>query len=186
MKLFPPFTWGAATASYQIEGAWQEDGKGLSIWDAFSHTPGKTFQNQNADVACDHYHRSKEDVAIMKEMGLTAYRFSLAWSRIQPLGYGEINPRGVAFYSQLIDELLANQITPWVTLYHWDLPLALQLESDGWLNPLIAERFRDYADICFDPFWRSREKLDHFERTLGHRHSGLWSGLICTGKKISR
>jgi len=146
------FTWGTATASYQIEGAWQEGGKGLSIWDAFSHSPGKIAQGDTGDTTCDHYNRFREDVALMKGMGLKAYRFSIAWSRIQPLGYGKANPEGIRFYSELIDELLANGITPWVTLYHWDLPLALQLEMDGWLNPKLAEYFQAYADICFSNF----------------------------------
>jgi beta-galactosidase len=144
------FIWGAATSSYQIEGAWLEGGKGLSIWDAFVHTPGKTAQGHTGDVACDHYRRFKEDVALMREMGLKNYRFSIAWSRIQPTGYGRPNLEGIRFYSNLVDELLANGIKPWVTLYHWDLPLALQLEYDGWLNPRLADFFSDYADICFE------------------------------------
>ena len=153
MKQFPKsFVWGTATASYQIEGAWLEGGKGLSIWDAFCHSPGKVFNQHTGDMACDHYHRFREDVAMMKDLGLHAYRFSLAWPRIQPLGYGQANDQGVAFYSRLIDELLANDITPWVTLYHWDLPLTLQLEQDGWLNPTLALHFQQYADLCFDRF----------------------------------
>lgn len=153
MKSFPQnFTWGAATASHQIEGAWREDGRGPCIWDAFSHIPGKTNLNQNADVACDHYHRVEEDVALMKAMGLKAYRFSFSWSRLLPLGRGAINEAGVAFYNRLIDALLANDITPWVTLYHWDLPLALQLEMDGLINPEIADHFAHYAEICFERF----------------------------------
>ncbi len=153
MIIFPSnFTWGCATASYQIEGAWLEGGKGLSIWDAFCHTPGKILHDHTGDVACDHYHRFKEDVALMASMGLPAYRFSISWPRIQPTGYGKPNWDGIKFYSDLIDELLKHQITPWVTLYHWDLPLALQLEFDGWLNPRIADFFVAYADICFSHF----------------------------------
>ena len=153
MKSFPQnFTWGAATASYQIEGAWRDDGRGPSIWDAFSHLPGKTHQNQTGDVTCDHYHRMEEDVALMKAMGLKAYRFSFSWSRLLPMGRGTINEAGVAFYNRLIDALLANNITPWVTLYHWDLPLALQLEMDGLINPEIADHFAHYAEICFERF----------------------------------
>lgn len=153
MISFPDnFTWGCATASYQIEGAWLEGGKGLSIWDAYSHIPGKIAQGHTGDIACDHYHRYQEDVALMAEMGLKAYRFSIAWPRIQPSGYGKPNPEGIKFYSDLIDTLLKHNITPWVTLYHWDLPLALQLEYDGWLNPQMADFFRDYADICFGNF----------------------------------
>lgn len=153
MKSFPAnFTWGAATASHQIEGAWREDGRGPCIWDAFSHVPGKVHQNQNADVTCDHYHRVEEDVALMKAMGLKAYRFSFSWSRLLPQGRGAVNEAGVAFYNRLIDALLANGITPWVTLYHWDLPLALQLEIDGLINPEIADHFAHYAEVCFARF----------------------------------
>ncbi|HEY0944384.1 MAG TPA: GH1 family beta-glucosidase [Opitutaceae bacterium] len=153
MKTFPSgFVWGAATAAYQIEGAWQTDGRGLSIWDAFAHTPGKTFGGHNGDVACDHYHRVEEDVTLMKAMGLQAYRFSIAWPRVLPQGRGEVNKAGLAFYDRLIDRLLAHGITPWVTLFHWDLPLALQMEVDGLLNPEIADHFAHYADICFARF----------------------------------
>ncbi len=153
MRTFPKdFTWGTATASYQIEGGWLDGGKGLSIWDAFAHTPGKIANGDTADVGCDHYHRYKDDIALMAQMGLKAYRFSIAWPRIQPTGRGKANPEGVRFYSNLIDELLRHDITPWVTLYHWDLPLSLHLELDGWLNPAIADCFSEYAAICFEHF----------------------------------
>ena len=152
LKFPPDFTWGSATASYQIEGAWQEGGKGLSIWDAFTHTPGKIINATNGDVACDHYHRFRDDVKLMAAMGLKAYRFSIAWPRIQPTGQGKPNTDGIRYYNDLIDELLNHDIEPWVTLYHWDLPLALQIEHDGWLNPSIADRFAEYAEICFDYF----------------------------------
>ena len=153
MKQFPKnFIWGSATSSFQIEGAWLEGGKGLSIWDVFGHTPGKVVNGDTGDVACDHYHRFKENVALMAAMKLPAYRFSIAWPRIQPTGYGPPNPEGIAFYSKLIDALLDKGITPWVTLYHWDLPAALEFEHHGWLNPKLAEFFRDYAGICFEHF----------------------------------
>lgn len=153
MRKFPPdFVWGAATSSYQIEGAWLEGGKGLSIWDAFCHTPGKIKNQDTGDLACDHYHRFKDDVKLMADMGLQAYRFSISWPRIQPSGQGEPNPQGLRFYSTLIDTLLDHNIAPWATLYHWDLPLALQVEYDGWLNPQVAEFFADYAAICFNAF----------------------------------
>ena len=153
MTSFPEgFIWGSATSAYQIEGGWLEGGKGMSIWDVFSHTPGKTHQGQTGDVACDHFHRLEEDVALMAGMGLPAYRFSISWPRILPAGAGETNPDGIAFYSRLIDALLDHGITPWVTLYHWDLPSALQMEHDGWLNPAIADHFADYADVCFEHF----------------------------------
>lgn len=151
MKQFPEdFTWGSATSSYQIEGAHNLDGKGPSIWDAFSGIPGKTNNLENGNVACDHYHKFREDVKMMKDLGLKAYRFSISWPRVMPTGRGEVNEKGIQFYSDLVDELLANDITPWVTLYHWDLPLALQLEKDGWLNASIADDFLAYADLCFD------------------------------------
>jgi len=153
MKQFPKeFVWGAATAAHQIEGGWNQGGRGPSIWDAFSHTPGKTHLGQTADVACDHFHRVDEDVALMKAMGLPAYRFSLSWSRLLPQGRGAVNEEGVAFYNHLINALLANGITPWVTLYHWDLPLALQMETDGLLNPEVADHFARYAEVCFERF----------------------------------
>lgn len=117
--------WGSATATYQIEGAVKEGGRGMSIWDTMCYTPGKIKNGDNADVACDHYHRFEEDVKLMKSLGLKAYRFSIAWPRIQADGKGEANREGLAFYNRLIDCLLENGIEPWVTLYHWDLPLAL-------------------------------------------------------------
>lgn len=138
------FVWGAATASYQIEGAWNEDGKGESIWDRFSHTPGKIENGDTGDVACDHYHRWREDVALMRQLGLRAYRFSMAWTRILPTGRGVVNQRGLDFYSRLVDELLAANITPYITLYHWDLPQALE---GGWLNRDTAGYFADYAAV---------------------------------------
>ncbi|HQO04539.1 MAG TPA: GH1 family beta-glucosidase [Fervidobacterium sp.] len=142
------FYFGTATASYQIEGAVDEDGKGPSIWDVFSHTPGKTFNGDTGDIACDHYHRYKEDIQIMKDIGLNAYRFSVSWPRIMPDGKN-INQKGIDFYNRLVDELLEADITPFVTLYHWDLPYALQ-EKGGWLNPDIAMYFRAYATFMFD------------------------------------
>jgi beta-glucosidase len=138
------FRLGAATSSYQIEGAVNVDGRGPSIWDTFSHTPGKTVNGETGDVACDHYARWKADVDLMAEMGLEAYRFSMAWSRVQPLGEGAWNQAGLDFYDRLADRLLANGIEPHVTLYHWDLPQALQ-DKGGWANRDTAHRFADYA-----------------------------------------
>ncbi len=153
MKQFPPdFLWGTATAAYQIEGAAQLDGRGPSIWDAFSQIPGKTHQGHTGDVACDHYHRFREDVALLKSMNVQCYRFSISWPRLLPQGRGTVNEKGVEFYNQLIDLLLENNIQPWVTLFHWDLPLALQMEMDGLLNPAIATCFADYARLCFERF----------------------------------
>ena len=140
------FLWGAATASYQIEGAWNEDGKGESIWDRFSHTPGKIKNGDKGDVACDHYHRWGEDIGLMQEIGLQAYRFSIAWPRILPVGRGKINQAGLDYYSRLVDGLLAAGITPFVTLYHWDLPQALQDEG-GWAARSTAQAFVEYTDV---------------------------------------
>jgi beta-glucosidase len=140
------FLWGAATASYQIEGAAAEDGRGESIWDRFCHTPGKVANGDTGDVACDHYHRTAQDIALMRELGLQAYRFSIAWPRILPQGTGAVNSAGLDFYDRLVDELLAAGITPFVTLYHWDLPQALQ-DQGGWSNRATAEAFRTYADV---------------------------------------
>ena len=128
------FIWGAATAAYQIEGAVHEDGKGVSVWDRYSHEPGKIEEGDSGDIACDHYHRMKEDVALMRELGIKSYRFSLSWTRILPNGTGEVNEQGVAFYNALIDELLANDIRPFITLFHWDYPSALQ-QKGAWENP---------------------------------------------------
>jgi len=145
---FPPdFIWGAATASYQIEGAWDEDGKGESIWDRFSHTPGKVANGDTGDVASDHYHRWREDVALMKEIGLQAYRFSMAWPRLLPEGRGSVNQAGLDFYDRLVDGLLEAGIEPFVTLYHWDLPQALQ-DQGGWPARATAEAFVEYADLA--------------------------------------
>jgi beta-glucosidase len=144
---FPPgFVWGAATSSYQIEGAWDEDGKGESIWDRFAHTPGKIVDGTHGDVACDHYHRWQDDIALMQGLNLQAYRFSIAWPRILPEGRGQVNQKGLDFYSRLVDGLLAAGITPFATLYHWDLPQALQ-DQGGWPSRATAEAFVEYADV---------------------------------------
>ena len=147
---FPPkFIWGAATASYQIEGAWNEDGRSPSVWDVFSQTPGKTYNGDTGNTACDHYHRYKEDVAIMKDLSLPAYRFSVAWPRVIPTGRGAVNQKGLDFYSRLVDELLSAGVDPWVTLYHWDLPQILQ-QQGGWMNPSISDAFAEYTRAVVD------------------------------------
>ncbi len=155
------FLWGAATASYQIEGGVADDGRGPSIWDTFAHTPGKIERGENGDVASDHYHHWREDVALMARLGLRAYRFSIAWPRVLPQGQGAVNQAGLDFYDHLVDALLANQIIPFITLYHWDLPQALQDNKSGWLNRDTAYRFRDYADVV--------------TRRLGDRVSNLFT-----------
>ncbi|HEY2248184.1 MAG TPA: family 1 glycosylhydrolase, partial [Bradyrhizobium sp.] len=139
------FIWGTATSAYQIEGAVNEDGRGLSIWDTFSHTPGKIADHTNADRANDHYHRYKEDVALIKALGVKAYRFSIAWPRVFPDGDGAPNPKGLDFYNRLIDELLANGIEPFATLYHWDLPQSLQDRVGGWQSSKTSQAFGNYA-----------------------------------------
>ncbi len=150
LQQFPAgFLWGAATASYQIEGAWNEDGKGESIWDRFSHRPYTIFNGDTGDVACDHYHRMPEDVALMKELGLQTYRFSISWPRVLPQGRGAVNEKGLDFYDRLVDRLLEAGIMPNATLNHWDFPQALQDEG-GWPNRDSVEWFTDYARVMFD------------------------------------
>ena len=139
------FLWGTATSAYQIEGAVDEDGRGRSIWDTFSHTPGKIEDHSNADRANDHYHRYKEDVGLIRELGVKAYRFSIAWPRVFPQGAGAPNPKGLDFYDRLLDELLRNGIEPFATLYHWDLPQALQDRVGGWQSSDTSRAFADYA-----------------------------------------
>ncbi|XP_041469142.1 cytosolic beta-glucosidase-like [Lytechinus variegatus] len=153
------FIWSSATSSYQIEGAWDTDGKGESIWDRFTHVGGNVYNNDTGDVACDSYHKYKEDVALMKAMGLKYYRFSISWPRVLPDGtLNSVNEAGIAYYNNLIDELRENDITPMVTLYHWDLPQALQ-DVGGWANDTIIDHFNDYAELCYQrfgsrvPFW---------------------------------
>ena len=152
MSGFPEnFLWGAATSAYQIEGAVDEDGRGRSIWDTFSHTAGKIDGGGTGDVACDHYHRWNDDLDLLASLGLTAYRFSLAWPRLFPNGAGAREPRGFAHYDRLIDGLLARGIEPVVTLYHWDLPQALE-DRGGWRSRDTAERFAEYAAACFERY----------------------------------
>ncbi|ORT61633.1 GH1 family beta-glucosidase [Streptomyces sp. CB03238] len=146
-RRFPPgFLWGAATAAYQIEGAAAEDGRTPSIWDTFARTPGKVFEGHTGDVAVDHYHRFHEDVRLMADLGLTAYRFSVSWSRVQPTGRGPAVQKGLDFYRRLVDDLLAHGIEPVLTLYHWDLPQELE-DAGGWPHRATAERFAEYAGL---------------------------------------
>ncbi len=148
MLQFPDaFRWGAATASYQIEGAVHEDGRGESIWDRFCATPGKVFNNESGAIACDHYHRYQEDIQLMRELGLQAYRFSIAWPRIFPTGRNRVNPAGLDFYERLVDALLAANIEPFATLFHWDLPQALQDDFGGWTSRDTSKAFVDYANV---------------------------------------
>ena len=165
------FFWGTATSAYQIEGAWNEDGKGPSIWDTYAHTPGKIRDGTTGDVANDHYHRYKEDVALMKDIGANAYRFSISWPRIFPNGTGEPNAKGIDFYSRLVDELKAAGVEPFPTLYHWDLPQALQ-DKGGWQSCDTTKAFADYARVRGGQAQRSGEALLHHQRVLLVR--GSW------------
>lgn len=152
------FLWGASTSAYQVEGAAHEDGRGPSIWDVFSRTPGKITHGDTGDIACDQYHRLDDDLDLLAQLGIRAYRFSVAWPRIQADGRGTANQLGLDFYQRMVDGLLARNITPMLTLYHWDLPQALQ-ETGGWTNRETADRFSDYVDIIYRalgdrvPFW---------------------------------
>lgn len=152
------FVWGAATSAYQIEGGTGEDGKGLDIWDVYCKEPGKVYEGHSGDIACDHYHRYKEDVQIMKEMGLKAYRFSINWSRILPEGTGKVNEKGIDFYNRLIDELLDAGIEPYITLYHWELPYEIY-KRGGWMNREIVEWFGQYAALVAERF---SDRVTHF------------------------
>jgi beta-glucosidase len=143
------FIWGAATASYQIEGSTHADGRGPSVWDEFCSQPGRVKGGQNGDVACDHYNRYREDVAMMRELGLRAYRFSVAWPRVMPEGRGKVSAAGLGFYDRLVDELLGAGLEPWLTVFHWDYPLALYREG-GWLNPESPRWFADYTAVLVD------------------------------------
>jgi beta-glucosidase len=167
------FLWGAATASYQIEGAWYEDGKGESTWDRFSHTPGKIANGDTGDVACDHYHRWREDIQLMRQIGLKAYRFSISWTRVLPKGKGAVNPAGLAFYDRLVDTLLAANIEPFITLHHWDYPQALY-ENGGWAKRDNLGYFADYAAIVVKLLGDRVQKWV----TFNEPHVIAWNGYL--------
>jgi len=177
------FAWGAAAAAYQIEGAHLEDGKGLSVWDQMCREPGRIWQGHTGDVACDHYHRYAEDVALMKEIGLSAYRLSISWPRVMPDGVGSVNEKGLAFYDRLIDELIAAGIQPWVTLFHWDYPYSLYCRG-GWLNRDSSDWFAEYARVMVE---KLSDRVSHWITLnepqcfvgLGHR-----SGVHAPGLKL--
>jgi beta-glucosidase len=176
------FFWGAATAAYQIEGAWKEDGKGESIWDRFSHTPGKIKNGDTGDVACDSYHRWREDIALLRAMNLTSYRFSISWPRIQPNGAGAANSKGVAYYSRLVDALLEARIRPFVTLYHWDLPQALE-DSGGWPNRDTASHYADYVDLVARALGDRVSDWMLFNEPLAFAFNGYLDGTHAPGHK---
>ena len=187
MKFPKDFLFGAASASYQVEGAWNEDGKGLSNWDVFSKIPGKTFEGTNGDVAIDHYHRYKEDIKLMAEMGLESYRFSISWPRIIPNGVGEVNQKGLEFYNNVIDECLKYGIVPFVTLYHWDLPQVLE-EKGGWTNKETVDAFVKYAEVCFNAFGDRVKHWITFNETVVFCALGYLAGahppaIVGDGKK---
>jgi beta-glucosidase len=177
------FLWGSATASYQVEGAVNEDGRGPSIWDTFSHMPGKTNNGDTGDIADDHYHRYKEDVQLMKALGLQTYRFSVAWSRVFPQGTGTPNPKGLDFYNRLVDELLAANIQPFCTLFHWDLPQALE-DKGGWQSRDTSEAFANYAGYVAEHL---SDRVNHF-MTLNEMRSfvdiGYKDGRHAPGLKL--
>lgn len=188
------FLWGAATSDYQIEGAWDEDGRGESIWDRFAHTPGTIRDGSSGDVACDHYHRWREDIALIKSLGIQGYRFSISWPRILPRGRGRLNQSGLDFYSRLVDSLLDAGIQPFVTLYHWSLPQALQDEG-GWSARATAEAFAAYADIVSRSLGdRVKHWITHNEPTaasLGGHLAGChapglrdWQAALRTGHHL--
>lgn len=184
MSFRKEFVWGAATASYQIEGAFDEDGKGRNIWDEFTHTKGKISDKSTGDIACDHYHRYKEDVKLMSELGIKAYRFSVSWSRILPEGTGEVNQKGIDFYNALIDELLKYGIEPYITLYHWDLPYALHLKG-GWLNDDISDCFERYTEIAAKSFGDRVKNFITFNEPQVFVGCGYLEGSHAPGYKLS-
>ncbi len=186
-KTFPrDFYWGAATASYQVEGAFQADGKGMSVWDEFSHRPGTMANNANGDIACDHYHRYREDVALMREMGLKAYRFSISWSRIFPEGRGRINRAGIDHYKRFCDELLANGIEPFITLYHWDLPQALQSDFGGWLSRETVKAYGEYAETVGRELGTRCRHYFTFNEFLACADVSYHLGLTAPGLKLPK
>jgi beta-glucosidase len=171
MKFPDGFLWGTATASYQIEGAVGEGGRGASIWDTFSHTPGKVYRGDTGDIACDHYHRLERDLDLMSDLGLEAYRFSVAWPRVQPTGSGTPNREGLEFYRRLVDGLRQRDIVPMLTLYHWDLPQALE-DRGGWTSRETSERFAEYAGIVYEAL---SEEVGHWI-TLNEPWVAAWMG----------
>ncbi len=181
--VFPKdFVWGVASSAYQIEGAWNKDGKGVSIWDTFTHIPGKIINNENGDVAIDHYHHYKEDVELMAELGLRHYRFSTAWTRILPSGSGAVNPKGVAFYDRLIDTLLKHKIKPYLCLFHWDLPQALQ-DKGGWANRDTARLFAEYARVVAHHFGDRLDVIITHNEPWVAAFAGYYEGMHAPGIK---
>ena len=179
---FPPgFVWGAATAAYQVEGAVRADGRGESIWDRFSHTPGHVRAGETGDVACDHYHRYAQDIGLMAELGLDAYRFSIAWPRVIPDGFGVVNEAGLDFYDRLVDEVLSRDVAPHATLYHWDLPQPLE-DAGGWPTRATAEAFGRYADVVTRRLGDRLASLSTLNEPWCSAHLGYRLGIHAPGR----
>lgn len=179
------FIWGVATSAYQIEGAYKEDGKGLSIWDVFTKEPGKIFQNHNGDAACDHYHKFESDIELLKELGVDSYRFSISWPRILPEGVGRINQKGLDFYKRLVNLLLEAGITPFVTLYHWDLPYELHLKG-GFLNDDFSDWFGEYAEAVVKTFKDKISLFATFNEPQCVIGLGYGTGIFAPGYKLPK
>ena len=175
------FLWGAATAAYQVEGAWNTDGRGESIWDRFAHTPGKIKNDANGDVACDSYHRYREDIALMRRLGVKSYRYSIAWPRVQPGGKGGANTKGLDYYKRLTDALLEAGIRPFPTLYHWDLPQPLE-DAGGWPNRDTAQRFADYVTLVARALGDRIGQCAIFNEPKTFTHVGYWQGTHAPGR----
>lgn len=176
------FAWGVSTAAYQVEGGWDADGKGLSIWDVFANTRGKIANNQNGNQACDFYHRYAHDITLMSQLNIPNYRFSLAWSRIIPNGTGELNMAGVDFYNRVIDFCLEQNIEPWITLYHWDLPYELE-KKGGWTNRGIIGWFEDYVKVCVQHFGDRVKRWMILNEPMVFTGAGYFLGIHAPGKK---
>ncbi|EAW77782.1 hCG2041269, partial [Homo sapiens] len=181
------FSWGVGSSAYQTEGAWDQDGKGPSIWDVFTHSgKGKVLGNETADVACDGYYKVQEDIILLRELHVNHYRFSLSWPRLLPTGIRaeQVNKKGIEFYSDLIDALLSSNITPIVTLHHWDLPQLLQVKYGGWQNVSMANYFRDYANLCFEAFGDRVKHWITFSDPRAMAEKGYETGHHAPGLKL--
>ncbi len=178
----PDFNWGVSTAAYQVEGAWDSDGKGKSIWDVFSNTKGKTFQGENANIACDFYRRYTHDIILMAKLKIPNFRFSLSWSRLLPNGTGKVNPQGIEFYNRVIDFCLEMGIEPWITLYHWDLPYELE-KRGGWTNREIIQWFGDYIELCARYFGDRVKNWMVLNEPVVFTGAGYFLGVHAPGRK---
>src|SRR6476469_1638378 len=178
----PDFQWGVSVAAYQIEGAHQSDGKGASIWDVFTNTKGKIKDNHHGNIATDFYNRFREDIDLIKELNIPNFRFSISWSRILPKGTGEINQKGIDFYNTVIDYCLQQGIEPWVTLYHWDLPHALELRG-GWTNREVIKWFQDFVKVCADHFGDRIKNWMVMNEPVVFTGAGYFLGIHAPGRR---